>query len=405
MRHYRAAWALPIAAPPIKNASVTLDRGRIVSIGSAFSNSSAASKDHIDLGSAVVLPGLVNAHTHLELSLLRDRIVPTESLPEWVDEVLSAEVGTDIETRNAIESSIVELRRHGTALVGDISNTLTTVEPLKQAPLSAVVFHELLGFNSSDPDAQASSAVDAIDLSNDVEGVRVSVAAHAPYSVSPTLFEALRRKLGAKCPMAPITVHLAESAEEVVFLNDGVGPWRKLLERRGAWNPSWEPPGCSPVEFLKSVGWLDPSVIVVHGVQLSSKDLFGLSESGVTLVTCPRSNAWTGVGPPPIKRFIESGVRLAVGTDSLASAPDLNLFAELARLRELAPDVPASSLLMSATMEGAKALRWEDEFGTIEPGKSADLITVALPETVSDVEEYLVGGIGASDITWLEDVS
>ena len=116
MRHYRAAWALPIAAPPIKNASVTLDRGRIVSIGSVSSNSSAASKDHIDLGSAVVLPGLVNAHTHLELSLLRDRIVPTESLPEWVDEVLSAEVGTDIETRNAIESSIVELRRHGTAL-------------------------------------------------------------------------------------------------------------------------------------------------------------------------------------------------------------------------------------------------------------------------------------------------
>ena len=405
MRHYRAAWALPIAAPPIKNASVTLDRGRIVSIGSVSSNSSAASKDHIDLGSAVVLPGLVNAHTHLELSLLRDRIVPTESLPEWVDEVLSAEVGTDIETRNAIESSIVELRRHGTALVGDISNTLTTVEPLKRASLSAVVFHELLGFNSSDPDAQASSAVDAIDLSNDVEGVRVSVAAHAPYSVSPTLFEALRRKLGAKCPMAPITVHLAESAEELVFLNDGVGPWRKLLERRGAWNPSWEPPGCSPVEFLKSVGWLDPSVIVVHGVQLSSQDLFGLSESGVTLVTCPRSNTWTGAGPPPIKRFIESGVRLAVGTDSLASAPDLNLFAELARLRELAPDVPASSLLMSATMEGARALRWEDEFGTIEPGKSADLITVALPETVSDVEEYLVGGIGASDITWLEDVS
>jgi len=205
--------------------------------------------------------------------------------------------------------------------------------------------------------------------------------------------------------MAPITVHLAESAEELVFLNDGVGPWRKLLERRGAWNPSWEPPGCSPVEFLKSVGWLDPSVIVVHGVQLSSQDLFGLSESGVTLVTCPRSNTWTGAGPPPIKRFIESGVRLAVGTDSLASAPDLNLFAELARLRELAPDVPASSLLMSATMEGARALRWEDEFGTIEPGKSADLITVALPETVSDVEEYLVGGIGASDIPWLEDVS
>ena len=141
MRRYRAAWALPIAAAPIKNASITLDRGRIVSVGSASSSSSAASKDHIDLGSAVVLPGLVNAHTHLELSLLRGRIAPTESMPKWVEEVLSSEGGTDIETRTAIESSIVELRRHGTALVGDISNTLTTVEPLKRASLSAVVFH------------------------------------------------------------------------------------------------------------------------------------------------------------------------------------------------------------------------------------------------------------------------
>ncbi|MED5377397.1 MAG: amidohydrolase family protein, partial [Acidobacteriota bacterium] len=189
------------------------------------------------------------------------------------------------------------------------------------------------------------------------------------------------------------------------FLDDGGGPWRQLLERRGVWNPSWEPPQCSPGELLKRVGWYDPSVIVVHGVHLSVEDLLGLSESGVKLVTCPRSNVWTGAGPPPIKRFIESGVSLAVGTDSLASAPDLNLFAELARLREISPDVPASSLLMSATIGGARALRWEDEFGTIEPGKSADLITVALPETVSDVEEYLVCGVGASDITWLEDVS
>ena len=405
MRRYRAAWALPIAAPPIKDASVTLDRGRIVSIGPVPSNTSTASKDYIDLGSAVVLPGLVNAHTHLELSFLEGRIAPTESMPEWVDEVLSSKLGTDIEKSNAIESSIVELRRHGTALVGDISNTLETVEPLKRAPLSAVVFHELLGFNSSDPDAQARSAVEATDLSSDVEGVRVSVAAHAPYSVSPALFEALRHELSSKCPMAPITVHLAESAEELVFLDDGGGPWRQLLERRGAWNPSWEPPQCSPGEFLKRVGWHDPSVIVVHGVHLSVEDLLGLSEIGVTLVTCPRSNVWTGAGPPPIKRFIESGVSLAVGTDSLASAPDLNLFAELARLREISPEVPASSLLMSATIGGARALRWEDEFGTIEPGKSADLIAVALPETVSDVEEYLVCGIGVSDITWLEDVS
>ena len=100
---------------------------------------------------------------------------------------------------------------------------------------------------------------------------------------------------------------------------------------------------------------------------------------------------------------MESGIRLAVGTDSLASAPNLSLFAELARLRKLAPDVPAASLLASATIEGARALRWDDAFGTIEPGTRADLIAVTLPEAVYDVEEYLLGGIEPSQITWLDD--
>ncbi|MAM83982.1 MAG: amidohydrolase family protein [Acidobacteriota bacterium] len=403
MRRYRAAWALPIAGPPIRNASLTLDQGRIVSIGSASLDAGATNGTELDLGSVVVLPGLVNAHTHLELSALRDRIAPAAAMPEWVDSLLTARRDIGAETCMAIDAAIVELRCHGTALVGDISNTLATVEPLQRASLSAVVFHEILGFNPPDPDAQARSAVEAINLSSDDAGVRVSVAAHAPYSVAPALFEALRRELSTRCPEAPLVVHLAESSEELAFLADGSGPWRQLLERLGVWNPSWQVPACGPVEFLEQVGWLDPLVIVVHGVQLTAGDLAKLARRGMTLVTCPRSNALTGAGTPPVQRFLESGIRLAVGTDSLASAPNLSLFAELARLRKLAPDVPAASLLASATIEGARALRWDDAFGTIEPGKRADLIAVTLPEAVYDVEEYLLGGIEPSQITWLDD--
>ena len=165
----------------------------------------------------------------------------------------------------------------------------------------------------------------------------------------------------------------------------------------------WVPRACGPVDYLDRVGWLRPGLIVVHGVQLTDAELALLVGRGVTLVTCPRSNVWTGVGPPPIDRFIRSGVRLALGTDSLASAPDLNLFAELELMRRLAPSVSARRLLACATIRGAEALGFADELGQIAPGRRAALIAVRVPRDVSDVEEYLVGGIAPDQVTWLED--
>jgi len=156
------------------------------------------------------------------------------------------------------------------------------------------------------------------------------------------------------------------------------------------------------VEFLDESGFLGPRVLAVHGVQMSGADLDRLAARGTTLVTCPRSNGHTGAGAPPIQEFYDSGVRVAVGTDSLASAPDLNVFAELATLRALAPGVPAASLLESATREGARALGLDARYGTIEPGKTARLIAVALPSANIDVEEYLVGGIDAAEIRWID---
>jgi aminodeoxyfutalosine deaminase len=118
-------------------------------------------------------------------------------------------------------------------------------------------------------------------------------------------------------------------------------------------------------------------------------------------VTCPRSNEWTGAGRPKIAQFFASGVRVALGTDSLASVADLNLFAEMAAVREIAPDVPAAGILESATRSGAEALGFSADLGTIEPGKQAALIAVRVPAGVEDVEEYLVRGVQPADIRWL----
>jgi len=142
-------------------------------------------------------------------------------------------------------------------------------------------------------------------------------------------------------------------------------------------------------------------LLAVHGVQLTDADLARLAAAGATVVTCPRSNRWTGAGTPPIDRFYASGVRVAIGTDSLASVDDLSVFAELAAVRRLGPRVPASRLLDSATRQGAIALGFDADLGSIAPGKRAQLVAVRLPAGVTDVEEYLVSGVPPEDISWV----
>jgi cytosine/adenosine deaminase-related metal-dependent hydrolase len=216
--------------------------------------------------------------------------------------------------------------------------------------------------------------------------------------VSPPLLESIAKA----SPRRVVSVHLAESTEELQFMRDGSGAWRELLEQLGAWNGDWQPPGTSPVEYLARFGLLHERLLAVHCVQLGDADLARLRAAGATVVMCPRSNRWTGAGDPPVARFYASGVRVAVGTDSLASVEDLSVFAELAAARALAPAVPAGALLESATRHGADALGFGADLGTIEPGKRADLIAVRIPARIEDVEEYLVRGVRAGQIEWLD---
>jgi aminodeoxyfutalosine deaminase len=402
MVHYHAAWVVPIAGPPARDAWVTIDRGRVV----ATSKRSPGSGDHeIDLGDVVVMPGLVNAHTHLELSYLRDEVPPASQFATWIRHVMAARRqhpdSRSAEILAEIDRAIVEAVASGTAVVGDISNTLVTFAPLARSPLAAVVFYELIQFAASDPRAFVDAACRRLESLVPTDTVRCSLAAHAPYSVAPLVFRAIREAVD-RDPFAPCSVHLSESVEEMDFIRTGRGPWRALLEELGVWDPAWVPPGGTPVEFLHDSGFLQARVLAVHGVQMTESDLNQLVACGVTVVTCPRSNGHTGAGAPPIGEFYKAGVRVAVGTDSLASSPDLNIFAELATMHALAPHVPASHLLKSATLEGARALGFEADFGTIEPGKRARLLAITVPAGIDDVEEYLVGGIQPAQVRWIE---
>ena len=403
MIRYHARWVLPVASPPIADGWVAVDGGRVVAVGRGRPADLA---DDEQLGDVALMPGLVNAHTHLELSYLHDEVPPASEFVTWIRNVMAARRqrpdprAADIV--DAIDRAIVESRASGTAVVGDVSNTLVTFEPLARSALAAIVFYELIRFNAPDPRALVDAATAEIEALAPTEWVRASLAAHAPYSVAPLVLRAIREAVDRDA-LRPCSVHLCESAEETEFLRTGLGSWRRLLEDVGAWDPAWTPPGVSPVQFLDESGFLGANVLAVHGVQMTLDDLGRLKARGTTLVTCPRSNGHTGAGAPPIQDFYDAGVRVAIGTDSLASSPDLNVFAELATMRALAPAVPATALLESATIEGARALGFDADYGTIEPAKRARLIAVDLSPDVDDVEEYLVSGIRPAQIRWITE--
>ncbi len=386
--------------PPLRDGWVEIADGRVVDIGAGPCDAA------VDLGSTAILPGLVNAHTHLELSYLARCVPPAAEFTDWIRGVVALR-RTQTDPRSAqimqgISQGISQAIAAGTALVGDISNTLVTFDPIVRSGLAGVVFHELIRFNAPDPHAVVADACRQLGELPSWPGIlHVSLAAHAPYSVSPGLFGQIARSAAAH--EWPISVHLSESPAELEFIGRGTGAWRRFLDDVGAWDPDWCAPGTTPVQYLDSLGVLTERTIAVHGVQMSRADLEILRMRGVTLVTCPRSNAHTGAGVPPIAAFYDSGVRVAVGTDSLASSPDLSVFAEMAAIRKIAPGVTARRILQSATLHGAVALGFGDHYGAAEPGKRARLLAVAIPPSVDDVEEYLVGGVEPDAIGWLAE--
>jgi len=428
---FRARWVLPIDRAPIDGGWIETDIDPDVPTGAAPARILAVGSGRPpatpeDLGDVALLPGLVNAHTHLELSWMAGRVPPSASMSEWIRTLMEVRragpPGGDAEIVEAMARAAVAMHATGTVLVGDISNTLASPRVLAATGLGGIVFHEILGFNPIDPAQQVREAWDRISAVKSLENLEprtpnleprtreprnlgtpeprnpivMTVVAHAPYSVAPALFTEIARR----ADRTPLSVHLAESVEEIEFLRSGSGPMRELLEGLGVWSGAWTAPGTDPVRYLASLGYLQRGVLIVHGVHLTDDGLDQLRTAGAVLVTCPRSNLWVGSGPPRLPHFYASRVPVAIGTDSLASAPSLNLFDELAEMRRIAPEVAAAALLDSATRRGADALGFGRDYGTLSVGKRAALVgvDVDLPASSRDVEEYLVSGVSASAI-------
>jgi cytosine/adenosine deaminase-related metal-dependent hydrolase len=383
-----AGWVVPVSRPPLRDGRVAVQDGRIAWVGRPGDPGEPAGPVH-DLGRGVLLPGLVNAHCHLELSHLAGALdaAAAEGYVAWVEALVEARGRYPPErVARAAEAAIDGLVRTGTAAVGDVSNTLAAVPLLTGSPLLAVVFFELLGW---DP-AAAPLALEAARRRIAEAGgrwpgpdVEVRIAAHAPHSVSPALLEALVADGG------PAALHLAESPGETRFLAEGDPDWAAFLRRRGLGHVRFTPPGASPVRYVDGLGVLHPALVAAHCVQVDADDIARLARHRVGVVLCPRSNLRLGAGLPPVPALRAAGVRLALGSDSLASAPDLDVLEDARALRRAFPELGAELLVHLATAGGADVLGLP-ALGALEPGRRAALAYAAADRTPDEPHEFLL---------------
>lgn len=364
-----AEWIFPVTSPPIARGGVLLDQGTVVDLGPwrEIARRHPGVKT-LPLGRGAILPGLINAHTHLELATL-DRMGADGGFCSWIRRVIAAKEDLDdARIAQGVRGAIDAMQRFGTAHAADVANIFCTAPIFAERKFPATLFQEFIGF---DADVMRDSAFQ--QDRDGLGGVRLGSAAHTPFSAGRALLTLCARQATER--NLPWSIHLAESKDEIELLEKGTGPLRDLLLERGIDESALPRPGLGPVAYLDSIDCLDERLIAVHCVEAGAGDFARLAQRGVTPCVCPSSNLHLCGTLPDLAAMLAAGLEPCLGTDSPASAASLNLFREMEILLDARLD-PAIILKM-ATEFGAAALRLGADFGQIEKGNRPALIHLA----------------------------
>jgi len=398
----RARFVFPVAGPPLAGGCVTIAGERIAAVGAT-----AREAPVHDLGNVAILPGLVNAHTHLEFSDLDSPLGrPGQGFAHWISEVTasrgrSTQVAATAEPLGAappqpttltspVAQGLAESLAAGVTTVGEIAVTGWSAAPFAQAGIDATVFRELICLSPARIPAALAIAREHLEGLVD-GGCRSGISPHAPYTVHPELFAQVVTLAAAR--NAPVAFHLAESPDELELLRSGTGPFYEYLAERGFWVPGVIPPGTRPLDYLRQLAQVSRG-LVIHGNLLDEEEQAFVAQqrARLSVIYCPRTHAYFGHPRHPLQQLLERGAHVALGTDSRASNPDLDLLAEMRFVASHFPQLSGETIVRLGTLSGAEALGVEETCGSLVSGKLANLAIIALPESAAaDPYDLLLG--------------
>lgn len=393
---YHARWVVPVSHPPIADGTVVTEGDRIVWVGPRADAPSAGTDD--DLGDAILTPGLVNAHTHLDLTMLRGALEDL-AFTDWVGTLIRAkrEVLSAADFAEAALLGVAEGLSAGITTFADTADNDAPFRAMRALGVRGIAYREVFG---PDP-AQRDDSLAALDAAvramrtDATPLVQVGVSPHAPYSVSDALFAAVA--VYAAEHGLPVAVHIAESDAEDQLVKNGSGPFAERLRARGI---AVGARGATALTLVDRAGLLREGTLLIHCVRVSTAQTAQIARAGCGVAHCPVSNAKLGHGVAPLLDLLSARARVGLGSDSMASNNAMDLLAEarLASLQQRARSqradvLPAAVAFRLATLGAAEALRLEHAIGSLEVGKQADLVAFdvpALAQPVVDPEAALV---------------
>jgi cytosine/adenosine deaminase-related metal-dependent hydrolase len=374
MLRVRARSVHPVTAPPIADGAVLVDdRGTIAAVGPHPIVPRPPHTRELEFPESSLVPGLVNTHTHLELTHLAGRNSNTD-FPGWIRTIRALkDATTPEEFSRSAEQGVRDGWARGITCVADTGSSGAVMAALSRLGGRGIAYHEVFGPDPRQVDASLAQLEQALSQLEPLVNPRVAlgISPHAPYTVSAPLYRAAATL--ARREHFPIAVHIAESRAETLLVRDGLGPFAEALWERGIAVARQD---CSPVQHLERLGVLSPETLCIHCVQVDAQDVRALRDAGAAIAHCPRSNSAHGHGAAPLPAVRAAGLRVGIGTDSVVSVGDLDLIADTR-----AAGLHGEDALRMLTLDGATALGLENEIGSLQVGKQADL--AVFPFTVA----------------------
>jgi aminodeoxyfutalosine deaminase len=404
---YRGRYLVTMNGPPIPWGGLRIVGDRVTQVGTLESLIPLPGEAIRDFPDAVLMPGLINAHCHLELGLTRGILPRDESFSVWVSRLRKALDGAKPEQyQQAARLGILECLKNGTTTVVDVGNTGQAMSELAALPIRSFPYLEVIGLNPGIAEERLQQSSDLLERAKaQAAGERFhpDLTCHAPYSCS---IELMRSISGSRMQgRLPYTLHVAESLDEMLMFKEGRGPLYDFCSRiYPALNLGTS---TTPIQFLYQHGLIPKGSLFAHCNYTDTEDIRILAETETSVVHCPRSKAFFGHAGFSLESFRQAGINICLGTDSLASNEGLNLFDEMAELNRNYPSLPCEEILAMATVNGARALGSLGELGCIMPGSFADFIALSLrhhpecdlyEEIVSEDHEVLLVCVAGEEI-------